>query len=56
MRITITANDLKKPKIINGVDADVQDLKILYKNLTERKDFIKEIVITETEIHITTKP
>ena len=56
MKITITANDLKKPKKINGVDADAQDLKSLFENLKNKKDFIKEIVITETEIHINTKP
>lgn len=56
MRITLTENDFKKHKKINGVDASEKDLNILFENLTDKKDFIKEIVVTETEIHIITKP
>lgn len=56
MKVTLTTNDLKKPKKINGVGADIEDLKILFENLTNKKDFIKEIVISTTEINIITKP
>ena len=55
MRVTITANDLKKTKKINGVDANAEDLKALFENVIAKKDFIKEITITNKEINITTK-
>lgn len=55
MRVTITANDLKKAKIINGVDANAEDLKALFENVIAKKDAIKEITITSKEINITTK-
>lgn len=55
MRVTITANDLKKAKKINGVDANAEDLKALFKNVIAKKDAIKEIIITSKEINIITK-
>lgn len=54
MRTIITRNDLKKVLFINTIREEAGDREKLLQRLIKEPELIKEIVITEKEIHITT--
>lgn len=55
MRIILTKTDLIKPLKINSINEEEGDRERVLKEIIKDPSIIEEIVITNNEIHITTK-